>query len=169
MDFGGGELASAGSSDAFLAKYNAAGDHLWSRSFGSFDWDEGISVSADTSGSVFLTAACQGTMDFGGGDLIVAGVAPGICLAKFDANGGHLWSKHFQSTGSAWGNSVSSDPRGNVFLTGSFDDTVDFGGERFVSVGNSDAYVVKHDESGHHLWSKKVRFEQDRWRGLRFC
>ena len=34
VDFGGGPLSSAGDRDIFLAKYDAAGAHLWSQRFG---------------------------------------------------------------------------------------------------------------------------------------
>ncbi len=53
-DFGGGTLTSAGSGDIFVAKYDTDGNHVWSRQFGSTNFDQALDVATDAAGNVFL-------------------------------------------------------------------------------------------------------------------
>ncbi len=81
VDFGGGALTNAGSRDIFLAKYDAAGAHLFSQRFGDTDFDSGAAIAVDGAGNVLVTGSFEGTVDFGGGALTSAG--NDIFLAKY--------------------------------------------------------------------------------------
>jgi hypothetical protein len=65
VNFGGGSLASAGSSDIFLVKFDPSGNHVWSQRFGDATEQRGYSVVADGGGNTFLTGGMQGTVNFG--------------------------------------------------------------------------------------------------------
>jgi hypothetical protein len=54
IDFGGGPLVSAGSSDIFVVKLDAAGNHLWSKRFGDSAQQEAHAVAIDAAGNVVL-------------------------------------------------------------------------------------------------------------------
>ena len=81
VDFGGGGLTSAGLGDIFVAKYDAAGNHLWSKRFGGPSGGYGYSVTVDSANHVFVTGGFVGTVDFGGGGLTSAGQSD-IFVAK---------------------------------------------------------------------------------------
>ena len=155
VDFGGGALVSAGGYDIFLTKYSPTGTHLWSQRFGSTGSDIGSSVATDPSGNVFVTGSFNGTVDFGGGALVSAG-ATDIILAKYSPTGTQLWSRRFGSTDTDYGYSVATDPSGNVFVTGSFNGTVDFGGGALVSAGGADIILARYSPTGVHLWSQRL-------------
>ena len=156
IDFGGGSLTNAGNADIFLAKFDSNGKHLWSKRFGGSDWDEGTSVSLDSSGNVYITGySGSSTIDFGGGSLTNTGNAD-IFLAKFDSDGKHLWSKRFGGNDYDYSYSVSVDSSGNVYITGYFrSSTIDFGGGLLTNAGNSDIFLAKFDRNGNYLWSKR--------------
>jgi hypothetical protein len=81
-------------------------------------------------------------VDFGGGPLTSDG--NDIFVAKYkEVEGSHLWSARFGGANSDLGNSVAVDANRNVVVTGSFRDTVDFGGGPLTSVGGSDIFLVK--------------------------
>ncbi|MGK4006178.1 hypothetical protein WMF31_26400 [Sorangium sp. So ce1036] len=50
---------------------------------------------------------------------------------------------------------LAVDAHGNILVTGVFDGTVDFGGGPLVSTGYKDAFVLKLDPLGNHLWSRR--------------
>jgi len=158
IDFGGGTLTNAyiGIADIFLAKFDSNGKHLWSKRFGGSYGDYGSSVSVDSSGNVYITGYFwSSTIDFGGGALTNAGGSD-IFLAKFDSNGNHLWSKRFGGSDNDYGNSVSVDSSGNVYITGYFySSTIDFGGGALTNAGWADIFLAKFDSNGNHLWSKR--------------
>jgi uncharacterized protein with PIN domain len=157
VDFGGGVLTSAGFYDIFVAKLSGAnGTHLWSQRFGDTNYDIGNALAADGSGNVLVTGNFQGTVDFGGGQLISAG-ANDIFVAKFSGvNGAHLWSQRFGDTSGDVGTGLAADGSGNVLVTGKFHGTVDFGGGALTSAGAADIFVAKFSGvDGAHLWSQR--------------
>lgn len=73
-DFGGNALTSAGASDVFLAKFDSAGGHLWSKRFGdAADLQAGYGVASDAANNILVVGFFEGAVDFGGGPLVSAG------------------------------------------------------------------------------------------------
>ncbi|MFQ5510416.1 MAG: FlgD immunoglobulin-like domain containing protein, partial [Candidatus Krumholzibacteriia bacterium] len=143
VDFGGGPLVGAGTSDIVVAKYDASGVHQWSQGFGSTSIDTGYRVAVDASGNVIVTGIFQGAVDFGGGPLVGAGNFD-IFVAKYDANGVYLWSQRFGGGARDWGLGVAVDVF-DVIVAGTFlSGTVDFGGGTLTSAGGNDIFVAKY-------------------------
>ena len=128
--------------------------HLWSNGYGGTNLDEIRGATVDAAGNVILTGRFGATVDFGGGALVSAG-NDDIFLVKYDASGAHLWSKRFGSTGFDTGYAVELDAVGNVWVTGQFQGTVDFGGGGLVAGGNADVFLAKFDAGGNHLLSQR--------------
>jgi len=159
VDFGGGPLTSAGGNDVFVAKFDAAGNHLWSRRFGDGYSQKGMAIAADALGNVVVTGDFGGVVDFGGGPLTCAG-GEDIFVAKFDAVGNHIWSQSYGDVDHQYGRAIATDASGNAVVTGYFLGTVDFGGGPLTCVcdyGDYEIFLAKFDAAGNHLWSQ--RFE----------
>jgi hypothetical protein len=114
-------------------------------------------LATDKTGNVFVVGELLGTATIGG--MSVAGAGAGgtdAFLAKLDPTGKPLWAKAFGSGADQYGNSISADASGNVFITGRSVGTVDFGGGApGVSAGAGDnLFVAKFDNDGKHIWSK---------------
>jgi len=156
-NLGGTPLVSVGEADIFVAKYNAAGVHQWSKSFGTLTYDGADGIAVDPVGNVIITGFATGSIDMGGGYL-QAFSGPDIIIAKYDAAGVHQWSKRFPNFDALdEGQSVATDASGNVFVTGSFRKSVDFGGGplQALPVQEDDGFIVKFDPSGAHQWSRR--------------
>ncbi|MBI4705981.1 MAG: SBBP repeat-containing protein [Deltaproteobacteria bacterium] len=151
LNFGGQDLTSAGGSDAFVAKFDKGGSHLWSKRFGDGASQMARGVAVDASGNALMTGFFAGSLDFGGGPLASSG--GDVFVAKLDKDGKHLWSKRFGAI--ALGRSIAVDAAGDAVLTGYFDGTVDFGGGALVSAGPYDIFVAKLGPDGKHLWSRR--------------
>ncbi len=74
-DFGTGVLSTAsGTSDAFLAKYTAAGGVLWAKRFGTAGTEYATDVAIDpTQNGVLVTGAFNALVDLGTGSLTTSG------------------------------------------------------------------------------------------------
>jgi fibronectin type 3 domain-containing protein len=155
-DFGGGALTSAGGNDAFTARYDANGNHLWSRAWGGASDDRATGVAVDGAGSVLTTGTFTGSVSFGGPLLPNTGGAD-IFVVKTLASGAHSWSKGFGTGASVpeSSNAVAVDGSGNVLLTGSIVGGVDFGGGPLNGNGSYDAFVTKLRSDSTHVWSKR--------------
>jgi hypothetical protein len=154
VSFGGGNHTSAGQDDIFLARYNADGYFLWSQSYGSTSTDIGGSVAVDGSGNVLLTGVFSGSVSFGGGSLISAGLYDGV-LAKYDAGGAHQWSQRVGGNNWDVPAVVLADASGNAFLAGYFAGTANYGGGSLVSAGGYDIVLAKYNSNGVHQWSQR--------------
>ena len=62
----------------FVAKFDAAGKHLWSQRFGDIG---SYAIAVDRADNVLVTGSFEGTVDFGGGTLTSAGFSD-IFVAK---------------------------------------------------------------------------------------
>lgn len=154
VNFGGVGLISPGGTDAFLAKYDANGTHVWSQRFGSTSNDAGACVDADTANNIVMGGTFVGTVNFGGANLVGAG-STDLVLAKYNSAGVHQWSQGFGGTGSETSNGVHFGPSGDVFATGAFQNGVDFGGGVLTSAGSNDIFVAKYNSAGAHQWSHR--------------
>ncbi|WP_428268127.1 hypothetical protein [Haliangium sp.] len=147
-------LTSKGNEDVFLLKMTPDGALDWGKSFGDLYRDSGQRVAVDGEGHVVLLVEFTDEVSFGGPALKSAGNRD-LALIKLDADGGHLWSKRYGSPFNELGLGVAVDPAGNIAITGSFDNQIDFGGGTLRSKGESDVYVAKLGPDGAHLWSKR--------------
>ncbi|UCH84853.1 MAG: T9SS type A sorting domain-containing protein [Candidatus Latescibacterota bacterium] len=152
VNFGGGVLSSAGSSDIYLAKLGDGGAHVWSKRFGDASHQYGEGVAVDEGGSPVLIAEFDGTTNFGGGNLTSGGQWD-IAVAKFDVDGNHVWSNRYGGADEQRPRGVGVGPEGHITLTGHFESTVDFGGGSLTSAGNNDVFIARLDPDGNHQWS----------------
>ncbi|MBX3273980.1 MAG: SBBP repeat-containing protein [Sandaracinaceae bacterium] len=157
IDLGGGSVTSSGEADFFIASYDAAGRHRWSRTLGGAgDEDTVTAVAVDGSGNVYLTGTFAGAIELGGGVQPSRGERD-IFLASYTNDGAYRWSRTFGvegGTGEGAANALAADVSGNVYLAGAFADALDFGGGALSGSGPFDAYVVSFSPSGAHRWSR---------------
>jgi hypothetical protein len=158
VDLGGGPLTSTACSDIFVAKYGPDGDHRWSRRFGGTSWDKGRSIAVTVDDNVIVTGFFERTVNFGGGTLASKGGGD-IFLAKFDAQGDHVWSAGYGGALSDDGYDIASDRRGSILLTGFFRHAIDFGGGPITARGPGDIFLASFDEGGAHVWSRGMGSE----------
>jgi len=134
-------MAATGAYDVAVAKFDSAGVHLWSALYGSHNDQHPLALAVDPSGNILVTGYFVGRLDFGGGPLF--NNLTSIFLAQLDPGGNHLYSDQFGAY--AWGRGLAAGPGGSVFLTGSFQGSVDFGGGPLsaASSGYEDLYLVR--------------------------
>ena len=80
-------------------------------------------------------------------------------MTKQDASGNLLWVNTYGGTSNEEAKAVAVDRAGNIFVTGHFFGTANFGGANLTSgagIYASDIFAAKYDSSGNHLWSKRI-------------
>ncbi len=125
----------------------------WTTSFGDDETDIGAAVAVDAGQNVVVTGRFMDRVDFGGGRINSRGSFDAF-VARYAADGTHIWSKGFGGSGGDDGRGVAVDAAGNVFVTGFFRGSANFGGSTFSSAGEMDIFLVKYAPDGSHLWSK---------------
>jgi hypothetical protein len=142
IDFGGGSLASGGSTDVFLAVFEADGTTRWGRRFGENFEQFGTSTFIDMGGHVLMAGIARNDIDLGGGPI------PGnndydAIFAKYSASGTHNWSGRRGDNARQATHAITVDEKGNVILGGGFDGNIDFGNGNVMSTGGFDMFVVR--------------------------
>ncbi len=154
VDFGGGGLVSAGANDVFVAAFDYAPQHLWSKRFGDAAAQTARGVAVDKLGNVYVVGSFAGTIDPGGGAMTSAGNTD-VFLVKYDSAGTFEWAQSFGNNAAQAGIGVAVDGQGRVGVTGSFGGTIAFGGDLLTSAGGNDMFVAVLDKDGAHVWSKR--------------
>ncbi|MCB0567342.1 MAG: SBBP repeat-containing protein, partial [Phaeodactylibacter sp.] len=116
--------------------------------------DRGNAITTDAAGNVYATGIFDGTATFGSTTLTSVG-SRDVFVVKYDAAGTVLWARQGGGNGFDPGLGIATDAAGNVYATGSFDDTATFGSTTITSAGSRDVFVVKYHADGTLLWIRR--------------
>lgn len=135
----------------------------WAKGMGSSGDDFGLSVATDAAGNVYTTGIFENTADFDPGPgtfNLTANAIYDTYVSKLDANGNFVWAVSFGGANLDYGYGIDVDASGNVLVTGSFMNTVDFdpgpGTYNLSSAGSADCYILCLDASGNFSWVKRI-------------
>ncbi|MBU1821313.1 MAG: SBBP repeat-containing protein [Bacteroidetes bacterium] len=162
VTFGSVTLPTTGGGDIFIIKYNRMGVVQWARSAGTFRPESGLDIAVDSQGNVYVTGFFNGSINFGHIWLTAPVAQTGSVffgeafVAKYNTNGEVQWAHRAGGTGVDQGESIALDRDGNVFVTGSFQETASFGSATLTATNGSDMFIVKYNTNGEVLWVKKV-------------
>lgn len=145
----GGGLAgfsNAGGGDAFVCKFNGAGQQQWCQQFGTSVTEAVGKVTTASDGSIFVAGHTQGVLDgstnAGGYDMFVR---------KYTGEGNHIWTRQLGVIGEDLGRAATTDKDGNVIVAGTT-----FGGiAGNVHAGSRDVYITKYGGDGTQLWTRQ--------------
>lgn len=121
ITFGSHTLAPDTVDRIFLAKYDTAGNVLWSKDFGSDTASAASCLSIDMNSNVYLAGEFwSDTLVIGGASLVndSTGHTADVFLAKFDSSGNALWATRAGGSFDDYAPAVSADAYGNVYLAG---------------------------------------------------
>ncbi len=135
---------SAGSNDAWLARYDSTGLQLWIRQLGSSGHDTARAAAADGSGGVYIAGETSGSL---GGTH--AGIAD-AWVARYDASGNQVWIRQLGTSSTDTIYSAAQDGCGGVFVGGST--AGDLAGTGTSSYG---AWFAHFDASGNQSWIRQ--------------
>ncbi|HAD98653.1 MAG TPA: hypothetical protein DCG19_14675, partial [Cryomorphaceae bacterium] len=156
-------LTSAGSNDYYVLKLDASGNFLWAVSGGGSDLDGGTSIAVNPGGGVYITGGFWGTSDLDPGPGVASFTSDGFAdafILKLDASGNFIWARKMGGPSRMRSASLASDPAGNVYATGWFEDSVDFdpgvGVQYLTATGLEDIFILKLDSGGNLGWAHRI-------------
>jgi len=151
-------LSSAGESDIFIAKYDAAGNVVWAKRAGGIHGDVAWSIKYDGFGSLYIAGSFTESTDFDG-TIITNPVAnsSNIVLAKYNAStGGFQWVRHGAGADvySRQAFDVTVDQNGDPYITGEICNATTFAPLPTLDLSNRwwDIFVVKYNSAGVIQW-----------------
>jgi len=129
----------SGDSDIILVKYNSSGTKQWTKQLGTSSYDVGYGVITDSSDNIYVTGRTHGDLDGN-----TSSGESDIFLVKYNSSGTKQWTKQLGSSGWDWGNGVTTDSSGNIYVTGYTNGGLDGN----TNSGSNDIFLVKYNSSG---------------------
>ncbi len=126
-----------GNYDVYLIKTNDNGDTLWTKTYGGLD-DEYSKTVKQTIDGGYVIVGQQG--------IYQTGNTFDVYLIRTDINGNESWAREYGGINYDAGASVDESSDGGFIITG---ETRSFG------IGQQDVYLIKTDNTGDTLWTKR--------------
>lgn len=148
----------------FVLKLDTDGNEIWMKNAGvneagyPYNDDHGHDLASDSQGNIYVTGflsnndATNYDATFDAITVPVAAYDSIAFIAKLTNDGVWQWVKTFDGIYSDRDNGMTVDDEDNVYVTGGFIETADFGTTTLTSAGEEDIYVVKYDGAGNFLW-----------------
>jgi hypothetical protein len=169
MDPGPAVLSTSaiGSSDLFMSKFDPNGTLIWNNNIGGTSTQINPNdMKISPTGELLITGAFRDIVDFDASlssyTLAASGTNEDVFVMKYDASGGFQWAIAFgQAASNDFGVGLDIDANDNVYVSGTFQGTVDFdpsvGGTATVSTnGAEDVFMAKYSPTGGYLWAKTI-------------
>ena len=159
--FGTDSISSAQNNDddLFVAKISAAGVWQWvtgAASHPSGTDDCGKDIVVDSAGDAYVTGNFRQDIDFDSTTLTWAGLDD-IFVAKINTWGNWQWATMAGSTqGNDHANSIAIGPNGDLYITGNYQFTANFGNISLTTSNGIEAFVAKMSSHGDWVWSESM-------------
>jgi hypothetical protein len=155
---------------AFVSKFDSSGAYQYSRIVDSVnDYDQGSSVTCDSSGNMYLAGIYTGTPTIKDQDGNTLGTLPASAsntnaafVCKFNSSGDYQYTRIIDSTGGDAGSGVTCDSSGNVYLTGRYIGTPLIKDQANTTLGtlpasvSITAFVSKFDSVGTYQYTRVI-------------
>ncbi|WP_437854241.1 SBBP repeat-containing protein [Sorangium sp. So ce363] len=142
--------ASAGGADVFLAKLTSRGLVSWARVVGGTDHETLQTIAVDRLGGPALVIGFQGTVDFGGGEVVVNERAS--ALLKYTTSNVYEWARVFD--GALTIGAILAESASDVMIVGGLVGTVELGGDLLRAKSERDLVLAKVGPEGEPLWTR---------------
>jgi len=136
---------STGQGDAFVRKYDADGNEVWTRQFGTPGQDTANAISVDATG-VYVVGTMNTNLQVLAGDEVAF-------VRKYDTDGNLVWTREFGNR-QIGARSVSVDATG-VYVVGTTRDTLPGHTNKTDQDAFQDAFVRKYDADGIEVWTRQ--------------
>ncbi len=136
-------ISTQGYTDGFLIKYDLSGKNLWARGFGSWYYDYVNGLAIDKKGRIIAIGSLSDTLKID--NLILPAPHINSSLAiQFSPDGKATWGDCISGNGRNSNNDAVFDQAGNLYIVGSFSNTIEKDTAVFASNGDYDIYLAKY-------------------------
>ena len=153
------------SQDPFILKYNSSGVTQWANSIPTAGYSNtssfGYGIATDSGGNVYVTGTYEQRFlpppDLGNG--VTLNEATGTCdafVVKYDTGGTAQWAYNLHSTGYTTGYGIATDSSGNVYVTGTYDNTYSSNPRQW---GNGVTVPGVTSQTGYNIFT--IKFDTD--------
>jgi hypothetical protein len=152
--------------DGFMAKYDSDGKLIWVKQIESKGNLAMKTMSVTSDGKVYLGGEFRDTTDFDPSAAKFTLASPSttsrvdIFIAQYDQNGNFVRVNKLGGAGNDNIKDIVTGSDGKVYITGIFEETVDFDPsvtvKNLTASGQEDIFLAAYDKTGKYLWANKI-------------
>ena len=135
-----------GDYDAFIRRYDPAGNDVWTRQFGGIEGEGARGIAVGPGGLLAIVGTTQGAFptqsNAGGFDAF---------LTQYDLDGNALWMRQFGTGLNDYGVAVATDGKGEIVIVGSTDGAL----PAQTSAGGTDVFLRRFSSTGTTMWTEQ--------------
>lgn len=135
-------------------------DYVFNAGGGGTTNATGHSIARDGAGNIVVIGIYEGSIDLDPSGGVANHSSAGmhdIFVVKYNAAGQYIWSIAVGGSGDDFGDCVSIDSNGNLYITGFYSSTVDFdpsvSNANLTSAGSNDIFLAKYNSNGQYQWA----------------
>ena len=121
--------------------------------------DNRQNIAMDTLGNYYITGYFTGDLTLGGATVTSSKDGQDAFLAKFNKNGKPEWVVNGGCEGNASAGNICPDADGNIYVSGTFEKSIMFGGIIMLANSSVCAYVAKFNLDGKLLWMNQANYD----------
>jgi hypothetical protein len=134
---------------------------FFKRVVGGTGLDEVNDIANDTAGNIYSTGYFSSPLSQFGNSFLTntsSSNTSDVFVTKSFSNGDVVWVKKIGGANQDRGKAIAVDRAGNIFVTGTFIQSVSFGPglTLLADSGSADIFICKYDNSGNFLWAINV-------------
>ncbi|MGQ0828456.1 MAG: T9SS type A sorting domain-containing protein [Bacteroidota bacterium] len=160
IKFGADSLRNDGSGwGGFLVKYNPSGTALWAKALAASGSVFPSKINIDKNGDVVMTGFYYSdSVKFDAIKLTGSSSQDNTFIAKYNSTtGSAIWAKKVEyEDNNSYG--IATDTVGNIFIAGSFRDSIKIENIVLQSQANRDVFYAKYNSSGNVIWAKRAGY-----------
>lgn len=127
-------------------------DLLWVRTGGGAVNDEALAVATDSEGNIYATGFFSNQMNIQGIQVLGQG-GKDLFVVKLNSDGDVQWINKAVGDNEVFGTGIAVDNQNNIYVTGTFNGSVEFNGE-IINSQDSDVFLIKYNSEGEYLWGQ---------------
>jgi len=155
FNIGGQSFISMSGYNYFLMKYDYSTKNIEWFNESNGNNTEGKEIGQDILGNIYVGGI------YGQGAIIEGNFLPNsngnhnTFIAKYNDSGGLEWINTIEGNGEIHGHGIHVTPTGQSFITGEFENSINFPtSPSLSSTGLYDVFVISYDSSGNIVWTK---------------
>lgn len=175
VNFGtGDDVFDIGGGNIFIQKLNGEGELEWVKNLSQtyitatvyYNVAQGTGIALDPDNNIITTGDFRVELDFDPGDeeyIVAPNGGTDVFIHKMNADGEFLWVTQIGDSGLDKANAITTDDEGNIYVTGTFSDIVDFDPDpdnellldANIIAGEWDSaatFILKLDADGNTIW-----------------
>lgn len=150
-------LVNGGQTNFYVVKFDPFGNMLWHKSatgFSLFGSTAALGMTIDIAANVYITGIIIGSASFGLYGVSSIGSMCDVLIVKYNSNGTVLFAKRAGGINNEYGEGISRDVDGNLYVIGRYEfGDAQLGTTTLPFVGHADCHVSMFDTSGNIVWA----------------